>query len=102
MAGRPKGSVADRPRDYNKVIAIFWLRTLNYTWRDIGKIFDESQEGPFLLFKKWKEWARQNSNNGLYRRAQTWERWAREFGKDPERHTKMGPRRTSSQPRSER
>lgn len=47
-----------QPRDPKKVLEIVRLRDQkNMRWRQIGPHIGESHQGPYLLYKRWREWA---------------------------------------------
>jgi hypothetical protein len=46
------------PNDPEKVLRIIYLReTLNMRWRKIGEEMGMTHQGPYLLYKRWREWA---------------------------------------------
>jgi hypothetical protein len=56
--GRPKGTLTDEPREPNKVMTIVRLRDKeNMRWRQIGDKMGMTHQGPYLLYKRWRDWA---------------------------------------------
>jgi hypothetical protein len=49
---------ATGPRDPKKVLRIVRLKDeKNMHWRQIGEELGLSHQAPFLLYKRWREWA---------------------------------------------
>jgi hypothetical protein len=47
------------PREPEKVIKIIRLRdNENLGWREIGKKMKMSHQGPYLLYQRWRTWAK--------------------------------------------
>ena len=62
--GPKKGVLKENPRDPEKVMKIIFLRDkMNLDWRTIGKLVGETHQGPYLLYKRWYEWAKEKKDD---------------------------------------
>jgi hypothetical protein len=53
--GRKHGT---EPREPSKIMKIIRLRDIeNMRWRQIGEQMGMSHQGPYLLYKRWRDWA---------------------------------------------
>jgi predicted DNA-binding protein (UPF0251 family) len=58
--GRQKGCLNKAPLDPDKVLEIVRLREIDkLNWRQIGTKLGVSRQGPFLLYKRWRDWAQE-------------------------------------------
>jgi hypothetical protein len=56
--GPTPGSQRAAPRDPQKILEIVRLRDQqNLKWREIGEAIDDSHQNPYLLYRRWREWA---------------------------------------------
>ena len=54
------GSQRPAPREPEKVLQIVRLRdNQKLRWRTIGNMIGETHQGPYLLYKRWQEWAKE-------------------------------------------
>lgn len=45
------------PREPDKVLKIVRLKLNNYSFRQIGEMIGTSHQAPYLIYKRWYEWA---------------------------------------------
>ena len=56
--GRPKGALAKAPRNPDLILEIIRLKDQeNHDWRSIGEMLGMTHQAPFLLYKRWRDWA---------------------------------------------
>jgi hypothetical protein len=49
------------PRNRAKLREIIFLREIrNMNWRAIGNEMGLSHQAPYLIYKRWRDWAREN------------------------------------------
>jgi hypothetical protein len=59
--GRPR---EDDPADPDLVKFIVYARDeAGYTWREIGEECGMSRQGPYLLYKRWRQWVHDEWDN---------------------------------------
>jgi hypothetical protein len=50
------------PRDPKKILKIIRMRDVeNRTWKYISDKLEMSRQGPFELYKRWLDWAKENN-----------------------------------------
>jgi hypothetical protein len=59
----PRGrKYATKPTDPEKIFKIVYLReTKNMSWAQVAHQMGMSRQGPYLLYKKWCGWAKENN-----------------------------------------
>jgi hypothetical protein len=55
---RTVGATSDTPRDPERIHMIVYLKdAVHMRWRQIGNLLEMSHQGPYLLYKRWRDWS---------------------------------------------